>query len=112
MQVKYLWFFVPMLLAAQEEFMSHYEYGQMLYNNPRGVSCAKCHGKKGEGRVIVSYRDKSGKQSIAGPDIRNENLQSMLAAVSKSHHIMPRYYLTDEEVEAIHDYLHQKNSTE
>jgi len=104
-----------MLLAAQEEFMTHYEYGQMLYNNPRGVSCAKCHGKKGEGRVIVSYHDKKGKQNITGPDIRNKNLQSMLAAVSKSHHIMPRYYLTEEEVEAIHDYLHElheKNTTE
>ena len=103
--MKYLWFFLPISLVAEEAFISHYEYGQMLYNNPRGVSCAKCHGEKGEGRVIVSYRDKKHTQSIIGPDIRNENLQSMLAAVSKNHRIMPRYYLTDEEVEAIHYYI-------
>ena len=111
--MKYLWCLaLPLLLCAEESFMSHYEYGEMLYNNPRGVSCAQCHGKHGEGKVIVTYQDKKGKQTIAGPDIRDEDLSSMLEAVSKNHKIMPRYYLTDEEVEAIYDYLHSKNSEE
>jgi len=107
--VRFLWLFLPLVLAAEESFMSHYEYGQMLYNNPRGVSCAQCHGDKGEGKKIVSYRDKKGTHTIKGPDIRHEDLQTMRDTLKKNHKIMPRYYLTDEEVEAIYDYIHTQN---
>lgn len=86
--------------------MSHYEYGEMLYANPRGVSCTKCHGKKGEGKVIVTYRYEKREYNITSPNIRETGFQEMLGALGKSHRIMPRYYLTDEEVKAIYDYLH------
>ncbi len=111
--MQYLWYLcIPLWIVAEDSFMTHYEYGQMLYNNPRGVSCAQCHGQKGEGKIIVSYRDKKGKHIIKGSDIREKNIETMLDAVSHYHKIMPRYYLTEEEVEAIHDYLHTKNSEE
>jgi mono/diheme cytochrome c family protein len=110
--MKYLWYLLPFLLHAEESFMSHYEYGQMLYNNPRGVSCAKCHGVKGEGKKIVSYRDKKGTHTIKGSDIRHEDLKTLRDTLRKNHKIMPRYYLTDEEVEAIHDYIHAQNEEE
>ena len=29
----------------------------MLYKNPRGVGCDKCHGEKGEGSLIVKYKE-------------------------------------------------------
>ncbi|HIP61271.1 MAG TPA: cytochrome c, partial [Sulfurovum sp.] len=32
--------FCSMLHA--EDFISEFEYGQMLYQNPRGVSCVPC----------------------------------------------------------------------
>ena len=99
------------LLGASEDFISHYEYGQMLYNNPRGVSCSQCHGDNGEGRVIVSYKDVDGKKKvIKGVDIRQENLSTMINSVATYHKVMPRYYLTDEEVKAIYDYLQKKNN--
>ncbi len=101
---------LPLLLAADEDFISHYEYGQMLYNNPRGVSCAQCHGKSGEGCTIVEFRDIHGKQALRGPDIRMENLKRMIESVNSYHPVMPRYYLTDEEVKAIYDFLQQKNA--
>jgi mono/diheme cytochrome c family protein len=81
----------------------------MLYNNPRGVSCLQCHGAGGEGTTIVEFRDIHGKQAIKGPDIRQESLQAMINSVNSYHKIMPRYYLTDEEVQAIYDYLQEKN---
>ncbi|MCD6213233.1 MAG: c-type cytochrome [Sulfurovum sp.] len=82
----------------------------MLYTNPRGVSCSQCHGDKGEGRVIVTFKDVDGKKKvIKGSDIRQENLSAMISSVNSYHKIMPRYYLTDEEVKAIYDYLQKKN---
>jgi len=108
--MKRLLLLLPLLLNANEDFISHFEYGQMLYSNPRGVSCAQCHGEQGEGKVIVSYMDEKEKKVIAGPDIRKETLPKMISSVNTYHLIMPRYYLTNEEVKAIYDYLQQKNA--
>ena len=108
--IKRLLVFLPLLLGASEDFISHDEYGQMLYNNPRGVSCSQCHGDTGEGCIIVSYKDVDGKKNvIKGLDIRQESLTSMINSVNTYHKIMPRYYLTNEEVKAIYDYLQKKN---
>ena len=38
-----------------------------------------------------------------------ETEEDMIKAVNSYHEIMPRYYLTDEEVKAIYDYIHKKN---
>jgi len=107
--MKRLLIFISIFLCADEDFISHYEYGEMLYSQPRGVSCAECHGESGEGRVIVEFRDIHGKKVLRGPDIRRESLTSMINSVNSYHKIMPRYYLTDEEVKAIYDYLQDKN---
>jgi mono/diheme cytochrome c family protein len=108
---KYLFFILPLCLCAQEDFISHYEYGEMLYNNPRGVSCAQCHGEKGEGKTIVEFRDIHGAQALKGPDIRLKSLRQMIESVNAYHPVMPRYYLTGKEVKAIYDYLQKKNET-
>jgi len=109
--IKQLLVFVPLLLGAGEDFITHDEYGQMLYSNPRGVSCSQCHGDNGEGRVIVSFKDVDGKKKvIKGADIRQKTLSDMINSVATYHKVMPRYYLTDEEVKAIYDYLQKKNN--
>jgi len=110
LRLGYMFFILPLFLLAEEDFISHYEYGEMLFNNPRGVSCAQCHGKSGEGSTIVEFRDIHGKQALKGPDIRNESLESMIKSVNSYHPVMPRYYLTDEEVKAIFDYLQERNA--
>ena len=109
LMLKRLLFLLPLCLSGNEDFISHYEYGEMLYNNPRGVSCSQCHGENGKGEVIVEYRDIHGKETLKGSDIRRESLDRMIKSVNKYHKIMPRYYLTDEEVKAIYDYLQKKN---
>ena len=96
------------VVSADEDFISHYEYGQMLYTNPRGVSCVECHGEAGEGKVIAEFRDIHSTEQIIGPDIRNNTLDEMVQALNAYHDIMPRYYLTDEEIKAIHDFLKEK----
>lgn len=107
--MKRLLMLLPFILFAQEDFISHYEYGEMLYANPRGVSCSECHGESGEGKIIVEFRDIHGKQALKGSDIRRNTLEEMINSVNTYHEVMPRYYLTDEEVKAIYDYLQKKN---
>ncbi len=106
---KYLLFILPLFLGAEEDFISHYEYGQMLYNNPRGVSCAQCHGKSGEGRVIATYTDDHEKEALKGPDIRKISFEQMRKSLNTTHPVMPRYYLTDQEIKTIYDYIQKRN---
>lgn len=106
---------LPLLLVAQDDFMSTYEYGQMLYNNPRGISCAKCHNTKGEGKFIGQYfkKDKKTKKEtiieIHGPNINVKSLEEIFDSVNKRHDVMPTYSLTAQEVKAIYDYLQKKS---
>ena len=101
-----------------EDFISEFEYGQMLYKDPRGVSCASCHGKVGDGSYIASYVDKDGKKhDFYAPDIRKLSLAEFKQAVSAGGKLMPKYYLTNKESEAIYKYIqvvnnYQKESTE
>ncbi len=103
-------------VETQESFLSSVEYGRMLYKNPRGISCSKCHGEMGKGgQKIAKYYDKHKNPKILkGVDIREYSLDDLKASFKnqykennrlKTHKIMPMYYLTDEEVQAIYDYL-------
>ncbi|MEA3455168.1 MAG: cytochrome c [Campylobacterota bacterium] len=107
-----IWFFFPFLLLAKEDFISDFEYGQMLYENPRGISCAACHAKNGEGKKIVSYQEQNETIVIRGVDIRSHTLDEIEAIVARNHPVMPKYYLTYEEVEAIYSYLQEMNERE
>jgi len=111
--MKFLWFLLPLVLYSEnnvtESFITDYEYGEMLYINPRGVSCSECHGNNGEGKTIVQYQDIHGKQTIKGADIRKKTLHEMIQSVNSYHKVMPRYYLTNDEVKAIYEYLQKKN---
>ncbi len=100
-------------LVFAEDFISEFEYGQMLYKDPRGVSCASCHGKLGKGEFIASFKDKNGTDiEFFGADIRGLGLKKFKRAVEKGGRIMPRYYLTDKEIEAIYKYVVQVNKIE
>ncbi len=103
-------------VETQESFLSSVEYGRMLYKNPRGISCSKCHGEMGKGgQKIAKYYDKQkNPKLLKGVDIRSYSLEDLKASLEnkykennrrKYHKIMPIYYLTAEEAQAIHDYL-------
>ena len=98
------------LLASAEDFISDFEYGQMLYNEPRGVSCVPCHGDTGAGRDIASYTDKYGKKvMLSGPDIRKATLKELIYSLKKGKGIMPKYFFTDNEIERIYAYIQKVN---
>ena len=107
-------------LETQESFLSSVEYGRMLYKNPRGISCSQCHGKEGKGgQKIAKYYDKNkNPKLLKGVNIISYSLEDLRASLSnkyrennhsKPHKIMPMYYLTNEEIQAIYDYLQNSN---
>ena len=107
-------------IETSESFLSIVEYGRMLYKNPRGISCSQCHGKEGKGgQKIAKYYDKNrNPKLLKGVDIRAYSLDDLRASLKnqyrennrrKKHKIMPIYYLTNEEVEAIYYYLQESN---
>ncbi len=113
---------LPILLisednATKDSFLSDFEYGKMLYSSPRGIPCSKCHGKRGKGgHKIAKYYDKYGNPKLLkGSNITKYSFQELKDSLSNRfrdkknhilrHKIMPIYYLTDEEIRAIHLYL-------
>jgi len=107
-------------INTSESFLSSVEYGRMLYQQPRGISCAQCHGKAGKGgQKIVKYYDKKrNPKLLRGVNITNYSLQDLEASLNnqyrennktKRHKIMPMYYLNREETQAIFDYLQYSN---
>jgi mono/diheme cytochrome c family protein len=106
--------------AQEESFLSLLEYGKMLYNNPRGISCTKCHGKTGKGgEKIAKYYDKhKNVKLLKSINVTNYSLKDLTSSLNnqyrengrrKRHKIMPMYYLTTDEVLAIFTYLQDQN---
>ena len=102
---------LPILIFAKDWFITKLEYGKMLYNNPRGISCAKCHGSKGEGKIIAKYyiikNNQKIEKIIKSPNIQNTTFEKFKSKLfHKKLSIMPKYdYLTNQEINAIYLYL-------
>lgn len=92
---------------AQEkaDFIDDLEYGKRLYEDPRGIGCKKCHGERGEGKVIATYRSKGYLKELIAPRINNLTLGAFAKDINKSKGVMPKYYLTEKEISAIYKYL-------
>lgn len=102
-------FFSTLLQGQEHSFITKDEYAKMLYKNPRGISCQKCHGEKGEGKIIASYI-KEGKPTVlqAGP-IYHLDYKTFKKALQSNHNVMPKYYLTEGEMAALYYYLQSVN---
>ena len=95
----------------------------MLYENPRGIGCIKCHGKNGKGKLIAKYYiiNKDNKKiykQIVAPEITSIIWENFYLKLKKgvvltdgkyrkiNYGVMPKYeYLTRSEIEAIYFYL-------
>ncbi|MCX2682745.1 hypothetical protein OQH60_02530 [Campylobacter sp. MIT 21-1685] len=104
-----LFFFIQLFGA---DFITFKEYSKMLYENPRGISCKKCHGNDG-GEQILGYYTKQGvKTPYIIPSIQNvgfERFKNSLLQYKDSKTIMPNYSLTDNEILALYNYIQQFN---
>ncbi len=94
-------------------FITDLEYGQMLYTNPRGIGCIKCHGKYGNKVFIAKFIHKKKERTIYAPQINHLNLQTFsekLKSGSNTKSIMPTYFLTNKEIQSIYSYISNQKS--
>ena len=111
-----------------DSFITKYEYGKMLYHNPRGISCAKCHGIDAKGKEIARFKHK-GKNTtynciVESRDITNISFKRFKAKLDPDiivkkptfhkeqvcekmiyGNTMPKYFLTQDELESIYYYV-------
>jgi cytochrome c553 len=96
-------------LRADDSFLTNEEYAKMLYKNPRGISCAKCHGPKGEGSVISRYIADGKLHEIKAPPIVDLPLARFKKALKRRSRLMPEYFLTEVEMAYLYYYLSRQN---
>ena len=107
-----LFLLIPLYLFGVASFITPAEYAAQLYKNPRGIGCQKCHGENGEGKLIANYKHKGVQKSFRGPEINTLNYQEFYKALNRRKNGMPRYFLTDKEVEALYLHLHKDDVEE
>ena len=99
------------------DFITKTEYAKMLYLNPRGIGCDKCHGAKGEGSLISKYKhfdkktNKTVDDELRAPKINDIDFESFKAALTKPKGVMPSYFLTDEETTILYEYITNQMKT-
>ncbi len=98
---------LELALFAESTFITPLEYATQLYKNPRGIGCQHCHGEMGEGKVIATYAHKNKPRKFVGPAINKTAYATFYKALNKRVKGMPRYFLTDKEIEALYLYLHK-----
>ncbi len=100
--------------VIDNSFITKKEYGAMLYKNPRGIGCDKCHGSHGQGMLIAKYKHKDKKsdkvieKSIIAPSIDQVSFAVFKKVLMKKKNrslSMPTYFLTKDELTSIHFYI-------
>ena len=110
-------------------FITKYEYGKMLYNNPRGIGCNSCHGNDARGRKMVDFKQETRDKkiyncSLVVPDIKDIDYKTFSTKVNSKKNpnlkfekdqvcekliyyanVMPTYFLVEDEIDAIYYYI-------
>ncbi|BCD67914.1 cytochrome c [Nitratiruptor sp. YY09-18] len=99
----------PLFLLA-DSFITKDEYAKMLYQNPRGIGCHKCHGIEGRGMVIGKFKkDSNTTVVLRAPDITKLSYKKFQEALTASKHkLMPHYFLTKYEIKILYYYLKKR----
>ncbi len=101
-----LFSFLLVQITLTDDFITKDEYAKMLYHNPRGVGCHKCHGEDGRGLELGRYRDGNRTVILKAPNIKNLSFARFKKALQSSHHrLMPQYFLTKREITMLYYYL-------
>lgn len=106
---KLLFLLLPWILLAESTFITPLEYASQFYKNPRGIGCQLCHGDNGEGKLIANYVHKNVKKSFRGPPINGLDFEKFYRALNMKKDGMPRYYLTQKELQALYLFLHRND---
>ena len=115
-------------IEVDNSFITKFEYGKMLYTNPRGIGCNTCHSNNAKGKEIVSfnhvYDKKTYNCNLEVPSIKNIEYDVFFNKVNSkknkkkkfekeevcekliyNSNVMPTYFLVEKEVEAIYYYI-------
>ena len=116
-------------MDINNSFITKYEYGKMLYNNPRGIGCNSCHGNDARGRKMVDFKQEVRDKriyncSLVVPDIKNIDYKTFSTKVNSKKNpnlkfekdqvcekliyyanVMPTYFLVEDEIDAIYYYI-------
>lgn len=95
-------------LYGATSFITKEEYAASLYHNPRGIGCHLCHGEAGEGKRIARYKEDGEKKVFEGKPINSIAFPEFYIRVKSKIVGMPRYYLTDTEIQTLYYYLHRE----
>lgn len=118
----------PLLIPVDNSFITKSEYGEMLFNNPRGIGCNTCHGKNAQGKKIVKFKHTYNKKiyecELSIPSILNTDYDKFSKKINSKRNtkkkfekhevceklvyysnVMPTYFLVEEEIEAIYQYV-------
>jgi len=93
------------VLVLADDFIDRTDYAKLLYSNPRGIGCDKCHGADAKGNSIALYKQKGSTKALIAPPINNLNKTKFFAALNNSKSVMPKYSLTLEELESLYEYV-------
>lgn len=104
----FLALFIVLQVYGATSFITKEEYAASLYHNPRGIGCQMCHGERGEGKRIASYKDKGEKKVFEGKPINKITFEQFYSRIHSKIVGMPRYYLTDVEIQTLYYYLHRE----
>ena len=115
-------------LDINNSFITKFEYGKMLYNNPRGIGCNSCHGNDAKGKKIIDFKQEHDKKIyncvLSVPNIKDIDYDTFSTKVNSKKNpnvkfekeqvcekliyyanVMPTYFLVEEEIEAIYYYI-------
>lgn len=92
-------------IISEQDFITLSEYGKYLYENPRGISCKACHGEIGRGEIVAKYKKNDKEIELKAPNITTLSKEKFERALTYSKGIMPKYYLTKQEIDAIYSYI-------
>lgn len=101
---------LPIFLFGASSFITPVEYASQLYKNPRGIGCHHCHGENGEGKIVANYVHKKVQKTFEGPRINSLEYSKFYSALNNRVDGMPRYFLTQKEIEALYLYLHKDDN--
>jgi len=58
--------------------------------------------------LIAKYKEDGKIKSLRGPNISNKSIKELKKRLFKRHKVMPTYFLTDSEIEALAYFLSNK----
>lgn len=84
----------------------------MLYENPRGIGCNRCHGEDGSEQILGYTLQKDKKVPFVVPSIQNLSYKEFARSLNEekeSKSVMPTYFLTPNEITTLYNYIQEKS---